>query len=188
MTISSAFEAFERSRPGSRPSLATCSIDIPGPADRSFDLFTSKFGRWWPIGATRPEAERNIVIEPKANGRFYEVAPGGLVHWGEVIAYVPGHTLLLDWKLDLQFVPDPSLASDVEILFAQNRDESSHVTIIHARLEQLCRGSGDAAKGLAAKWRSILKAFHSYARLHCVRSALQEGANRRHGERPAGLY
>jgi uncharacterized protein YndB with AHSA1/START domain len=186
MTISSAFDAFDRVRP--RPSLATCSIDVEGPPDRSFDLFTSHFGHWWPIGATGPKAERKIVIEPKANGGFYEVRPGGPDHWGKVIAYVPGHTILLDWKLDLRFLPDPSLSSDVEIFFAQNRDQSSHVTIIHGRLEQLCRGSGDVARGLATQWRSILKAFRSYSRLHHIRATLGAGEPRLDGERPAGLY
>ena len=188
MTISSAFAAFENVRPDSRPSLATCSIDVPGPPDRSFDLFTNHFGLWWPIGRTRRAAERKIVIEPEANGSVYEVCPDGLEHWGKVIAYVPGHTILLDWKLDLQFLPDSSLASDLEIFFAQNRDESAHVTIIHARLEQLCRGSGDVARGLAAQWRTILKAFQSYSRLHCVKSTLRAGARRGDRERPAGLY
>ena len=49
------------------------TVEVKTPPARAFELFTAQMGRWWPSKKTiarNPFAE--IVMEPRAGGRWYE--------------------------------------------------------------------------------------------------------------------
>ncbi len=54
------------------------SVEVNGPPARAFKLFTANMGRWWPGGRT-PAAKPavDVVVEPRAGGRWYEVDQDG---------------------------------------------------------------------------------------------------------------
>ena len=189
MTSSQAFSRFERAQSGNRPSLAACSVDIHAAPLLCFDLFTKEIGKWWPVGrAAGTTARREIVMEPRVNGAFFEVGPRGLKEeWGTVVAFVPARTIIIDWKLDLQFVPSPTLTSELEVFFAQNRDGSSHLTIIHTRLEALGSAGQDIADRVTAQWRDILNSFQRFSKLMSTEPG-RDTVLRRNSDKPAGLY
>ncbi|MFF8990430.1 hypothetical protein ACF09H_10890 [Streptomyces sp. NPDC014983] len=44
-------------------------MDVPGPADSAFDLFTRQPTRWWPRGHPPTRARQAVVFEPCLGGR-----------------------------------------------------------------------------------------------------------------------
>ena len=92
------------------------SVSVPLPPARCFTLFTSHMDRWWKpdmhIAAT---PYRTIVIEPHAEGRWFEVDEDGHeTQWGRVLAWEPPHRLLLGWQLNARFQFDPDFLTEVE--------------------------------------------------------------------------
>lgn len=84
------------------------SILVKAPAGRAFEVFARRMGSWWPkshsIG-TSPQAD--VVIEPRAGGRWYERgADGSECDWGRVLAWEPPARLLLAWQLDATWTFD----------------------------------------------------------------------------------
>ncbi len=190
MTKASHVTNFERARTNSRPSLAACSVDVNAPAARAFDLFTGQIGRWWPLECKAgAHGAREIFVEPRASGRIYERNSDGREDlWGTIAACVPGRTIIVDWKLDSSFVPNPKLITDLEIFFADNRKGSSHVTIVHTRLENFGPDLQGSSEAMACRWRQVLDAFQCFAKLSCNRFTLDPAFGRRDADRPAGLY
>ena len=67
------------------------SITVAAPVEKAFDVFTDRFGAWWPLdyhtGDQNPET---VVIEPRRGGRWYERTAGGAeADWGVVLAWEP---------------------------------------------------------------------------------------------------
>ena len=81
------------------------SVTVRSPQARAFEVFAARIGAWWPpthhIGAT---PFRDIVLEPRVGGRWYEVGgDGSECDWGHVLAWEPPSRLLLAWQIDAQF-------------------------------------------------------------------------------------
>ncbi len=130
----------------------TCSVDVRGSAARAFDLFAKSTGAWWPRGRTpgaSPHAD--IVIEPKRDGRWFERdADGRETLWGKVLVWEPPQRLVLGWQLNHQFRFDPSVLTEVEILFEELPGNLTRVSLEHRHLERF----GAEAEALATKIRS----------------------------------
>ena len=76
-------------------------LTLEAPIERAFRVFTASMGTWWPkehhIGAS---ALKDCVIEPKVNGRWYEIdEDGSTCEWGKVLEWDPPRRLLLAWQL-----------------------------------------------------------------------------------------
>ena len=163
----SAAPIFPRRLPlDERPALIACAVDVDLPAARAFELFTTQTGRWWPFGpGGNSRRRRQIIVEPHAKGRMYEVhADGAVGEWAIIVAYVPPRSLIVEWLLDADFAMGSAPSStDVELFFADNRDGTSHVTVIHTRLERLGGEPEAAVEKLRLRWREVLHAFQACA-------------------------
>lgn len=190
MTNASHLTNFERARRDNRPSLAACSVDVNAPLGGAFDLFTGQIGRWWPLECkTGAHGAREIFVEPRTSGRIYERNSDGQEElWGTIAAYVPARTIIVDWKLDSSFVPNPKLITDLEIFFSDNGNGTSHVTIVHTRLENFGADLQGLSEGMTCRWRQVLNAFQNFAKLSCNRFTLDPAFGGRDADRPAGLY
>ena len=133
-------------------------LTVDAPADRAFRVFTANMGTWWPrehhIGAA---ALKDCVIEPKVDGRWYEVGEdGSTCEWGKVLAWDPPRRLLLAWQLNDRFRYDPALVTEVEVTFTVVGPRSTRVDFEHRNLERL----GEAAARLRGEmdkgWGQIL--------------------------------
>lgn len=101
----------------------TVVVDFP-PA-KAFELFTTGIASWWPVGTHSYGGEkvRNVVLDPGANGRLYEVTDVGEQDWGRVLTWEPPERLVLDWQIgdaagtevEVRFTPEgPGSRVDLE--------------------------------------------------------------------------
>jgi len=128
-------------------------------------VFTEKMASWWPAThhiAKQPFQE--IVIEPRADGRWLERAADGTeCPWGRVLAWEPPHRVALSWHLqaDWQFDPNPEKASEVEIRFFAEGAGKTRVELEHRGLERHGAGWEQIRTGVDSPggWSAILENF-----------------------------
>jgi hypothetical protein len=139
------------------------SVTVRTPVDRAFAVFTARIATWWPathhIGAT---PFRDIVLEPRVGGRWYETGSDGReCDWGHVLAWEPPSRLLLAWQIDAQFRYDPGTVTEVEVRFIAEGADVTRVELEHRNLERF----GDEAETMRGRiggengWPLILAHF-----------------------------
>jgi uncharacterized protein YndB with AHSA1/START domain len=117
----------------------THSVLVPLSQDAALELFTTRFGDWWPKDSHHisdaPAAE--AVLEPREHGRWYERADDGSeCDWGYVRELDRPERILLAWHLtpQWQFDPDPAKSTEVEVIFTAEGD-GTKVTLEHRGFE-----------------------------------------------------
>jgi uncharacterized protein YndB with AHSA1/START domain len=143
----------------------TRSVQVKLPPARAFELFTARFGDWWPkalnIGKAPPVA---VVMEPRVGGQWFERdAEGNQTQWGKVLAWEPPSRLLLAWQINAQWRYDPALLTEVELSFTPAAGGGTLVTLEHRHLERLGVGAEDYAAKVGGGWPGILGDFVAYA-------------------------
>jgi uncharacterized protein YndB with AHSA1/START domain len=145
------------------------SVVVNAPRERTFKIFTEFFGGWWPsthhIGKQPYET---AILEGKLGGRWYErMTDGSECEWGRVLEWDPPAKVVLSWHLqaDWQYDPDPLKASEVEVRFIAESQNSTRVELEHRNLE---RHAGDIAKMRTSAdspggWTLIVKLFGKFA-------------------------
>ncbi len=138
------------------------TVRVAADARRAFDVFVAQMGRWWPadhhIGQT---AFKDIVVEPRAGGRFYEVGEeGSECDWGYVKVYKPGERLLLAWQLNAEWVFDPEFEVEVEVTFTP-LGEQTEVRLEHRNIERYGEKAPEVAASISGEdgWPEILNCF-----------------------------
>ncbi|MET9627024.1 SRPBCC family protein [Lentzea sp. NPDC006480] len=140
------------------------SVLVNAGADHAFKVFTEKFVTWWPAAHHIGQAElKDVVVEPKQGGRWYEVGTDGAeCEWGEVLAWEPPARLLLAWHLDgdWDYDPDPARASEVEITFTAEGD-GTRVELVHRNFERHFTKPERVESGVSGEggWGGILLGF-----------------------------
>lgn len=133
------------------------SFPVKAPPERAFALFTGRMHDWWPRShsiATEPRAA--IVMEGRAEGRWYEVGEGGAeCDWGKVLAWEPPHRLLLAWQITGEWKYDPDFVTEVELGFAPE-GSGTLVTFEHRNLERFGAHAAAIADQLRNGWPGIL--------------------------------
>ncbi|HUP49746.1 MAG TPA: SRPBCC family protein [Thermoanaerobaculia bacterium] len=132
-------------------------IVVDAPAERAFRVFTSRFDKWWPRDHHILEAPLvNVVLEPRAGGRWYEVAADGSeCDWGNVLIWDPPRRLLLAWQLDGDWKYDPALITELEIRFIALGPMTTRVELEHRNMERF--------GGKAAATRATLDSPHGWS-------------------------
>jgi len=147
----------------------THSVLVPLPPAEAFELFTDRFGDWWPRDSHHisdaPAAD--AILEPRAGGRWYERAEDGSeCDWGYVREFDRPDRILLAWHLtpEWKFDPDPAKATEVEVLFSGEEDQT-RVTLehrgfdVHGDAGAAMRESVDSDGG----WPSLLEMYRRAA-------------------------
>jgi hypothetical protein len=67
------------------------SIKVAAAPDHAFHVFTAGMSRWWlKSDSINKSPIKDIVIEPKAGGRWFERSEDGSeCEWGKVLAWEP---------------------------------------------------------------------------------------------------
>ena len=142
------------------------TVQVKAAPARAFELFAGRMGEWWPRGKTvgqNPHVE--IVIEPRADGRWFERdADGNETQWGKVLAWEPPSRLLLGWQLNTQWRYDADFVTEVELSFAPAHGGGTLVTLEHRNLERFGTDAAERRKSLDGGWPTMLGAFTRYAR------------------------
>ena len=113
-------------------------IVVEAPIERAFRVFTDRFDAWWPRDHHILEAPlAKAVMEPRAGGRWYEVATdGSQCDWGKVLVWDPPKRLLLSWQLTSQWKYDPDFVTELEIRFIPIGEMQTRVELEHRNMER----------------------------------------------------
>jgi len=73
------------------------TIVVKAPQARAFEVFTTRFGSWWPKSHHIGSAEMaEAIVEPRMGGRWYEKGvDGSECEWGKVLAWEPPFRVVL---------------------------------------------------------------------------------------------
>ncbi len=134
---------------------------VEAPQERAFRVFTENIDRWWPREHHIGKAPlKQAVLEPRENGRWYEVGEdGSQCDWGKVLAWEPPRRLVLAWQISAQWQFDAALITEVEVNFIPEGPRRTRVEFEHRNLERF----GDAAQTVRGQveggWAFLLGQF-----------------------------
>jgi uncharacterized protein YndB with AHSA1/START domain len=140
------------------------TVTVGVPVERAFGVFTDSFGTWWPPQYHIGQADMaEVILEPRAGGRWYERAvDGSECDWGRVLAWEPPHRLVVTWQIngEWQYDPDPEHASEIEVRFTADGPGQTVVELEHRLLDRLAGGQAihDTIIG-GGGWTAILELF-----------------------------
>jgi uncharacterized protein YndB with AHSA1/START domain len=147
----------------------THSVLVPLEPDAAFELFTDRFGDWWPKDSHHiSDADAAyVVLEAREGGRWYERAEDGTeCDWGYVRELERPGRILLAWHLspEFRFDPDPAKATEVEVVFNAEGD-GTRVTLEHRGFDT--HGEAGAAMRQSVSsdggWSSLLAMYRDAA-------------------------
>lgn len=130
-------------------------------AEDAFATFTEGIGTWWPVrshsitvsedGSNPPQ---DVVIEPTAGGRVYEVAHDGRqCDWGTLLAWDPPSRLVIEWRVNPAAPP-----TEVEVRFVPD-GEDTVVELEHRGWERYPTGGVDERAAYDSGWVPVLDSF-----------------------------
>jgi len=147
------------------PAAIRKTIEVKAPIERAFEVFAKRMGEWWhkEHSIAKETTQMDVVVEPRAGGRWYEVGADGSEHqWGKVLAYEPPSRLLLAWQLNRNFQYDPHFETTVEVRF-EERDGLTIVEFEHRDLERMGSDAVELLEGMDGGWGMLLGLFKAEA-------------------------
>ena len=147
------------------PAAIRKTIEVKAPVDRAFEVFAGRMGEWWhkEHSIAQGTTQVDVVIEPRAGGRWYEKGADGSEHpWGRVIAYEPPRRLVLAWQLTREFIYDPDFETTVEVTFEETAD-GTRVRFEHRDLERMGADAVELLEGMEGGWGMLLSLFKARA-------------------------
>ena len=141
------------------------TLHLNVPIEHAFRVFTERMGSWWPASHHVGETPfQDILIDPRAGGRWYEVnVKGEECLWGTVLAWEPPKRVVLSWHLqpDWSFSPDMARASEVALEFVPEGLEKTRVEFEHRHLERHGAGWEKLREQVGAEggWPMILEQY-----------------------------
>ena len=150
-----------------KPAPVRKTITVRASRQHAFRVFTAQMMRWWRpdhhIGAS---PLKDVVLEPKVGGRWYEVGEDATVcEWGKVLAWEPPGRVLLAWQLNQDWKYDPEFITELEVRFIAEAEKLTRVELEHRNLERFglksdaVRTSLDSTGG----WEGALAAYAAEA-------------------------
>ena len=147
------------------PAAIRKTLTVNAPIDRAFDVFATRMGEWWhkEHSLAKETTQVDVVVEPKAGGRWYEKGADGSEHqWGRVLAYEPPRRLVLAWQLNREFVYDPDFETTVDVTFAE-KDGATLVTFKHRDLERMGADAVETLESMDGGWGMLLDLYRNAA-------------------------
>jgi uncharacterized protein YndB with AHSA1/START domain len=143
------------------------SITVPLSPARAFALFTGRMTDFWPKDHSIGSAEMaEVVVEPRAGGRWYERGvDGSECPWGRVAEWEPPRKLVLLWQIGPNWQYDPDFETNVEVTFTEVAPNRTRVDLCHSNLQRY----GDATEQMRAifddpkGWAGTLAGFADVA-------------------------
>lgn len=132
------------------------TIEVGGPTELAFEIFTTRMGSWWPhlghsVGEENVEA---VGMEPRLGGRLFERWRDGTEHaWGTIHTFEPPHRLAFSW--------DPTergVETDVEVTFT-SMPAGTRVVLTHRNWELLGALAEELRSSYETGWPTVLRSF-----------------------------
>jgi uncharacterized protein YndB with AHSA1/START domain len=143
------------------PAAIRKSIIVNAPIERAFTVFATRMGQWWhkEHSIAKGTTQADVVIEPRAGGRWYEKGADGSEHqWGRVLAYDPPRRLILAWQLTREFAYDPNFETTVEVNF-EERDGATLINFEHRELERMGADAVQMLESMDGGWGLLLDLY-----------------------------
>lgn len=139
------------------------TLRVHAKAQKAFDTFVAMGGWWLKSHTLQPTGQRDVVIEPRAGGRWYDVgADGTEMQWGRVLEWQAPDRLVLTWQLNADWSYDPDFETAVEVRFTADGDHTI-VDFEHRGLEAFGERAAETAQAMDGGWGELLEQFQSAA-------------------------
>jgi uncharacterized protein YndB with AHSA1/START domain len=138
------------------------SIRVNASRDHAFEVFTAGLERWWPRKTTIGKSPlKTAVIEPRLDGRWYEVREdGSQTDVGKVLVWEPPQRFVVSWDFNRSWKPDATMSSEVEVRFIAEGADATVVELEHRKFERLgAEGGAAMRKDVNGGWPGILEHF-----------------------------
>ena len=138
-------------------------LTVAAPIEKAFRVFSANMSTWWPKSRHIGKSPLKLcVVEPRVDGRWYEVCEDGSeCDWGKVLAWDPPNLLVLAWQLNGKFEYDPTLVTEVVVKFTALSATQTQVDFEHRGIEKI--GSAATADMMDAGWGEILGSYTATA-------------------------
>lgn len=135
------------------------TLHVRASRQKAFDTFVAMGGWWLKSHTLQPTGQRDVVIEPRSGGRWYDVGQDGTeMEWGRVIEWDAPERLVLAWQLDADWTYDPNFETVVEVRFTPEGDQTL-VEFEHRGLEAFGERAGETAQGMDSGWGELLEGY-----------------------------
>jgi uncharacterized protein YndB with AHSA1/START domain len=132
----------------------------------AFDVFTNRLDSWWPKGHSIGALPvKQSYIEPRKGGRWYTTHDDGSeCVVGHMKVWEPPHRIVFSWEISADWKPDPTVASEVEIIFVAQDARTTRVELEHRNFEALGEKGGEKMRGgVEGGWSGLLEIFRKQA-------------------------
>ena len=144
------------------------SLRVRAPQEKAFRTFVGGMGGWWlKTHSLLQSPQKDVVIEPQAGGRWYEIGENGSEQvWGKVLAWEAPERVVLAWQLNAEWTYDPDFETRVEVRFTPDGDYTL-VEFEHRDLERFGEKAaavrGDYESGMDGGWGELLAGYQRQA-------------------------
>jgi len=141
------------------------TLHVKADPEKAFRVFLGAMGGWWPKGhSLLGSPQKDVVIEPRVGGRWYEIGEDGSEYeWGRVLEWDAPTRALLCWQLNGEWRYDKDFETEVEIRFEADGD-GTRVEFEHRGLEAFDRTARDGhVMGMDEGWGAILEGYRQAA-------------------------
>ena len=133
------------------------TVTVPLEPARAFELFTTRFGEWWPLATHSVWLEDAALVwfPCEAGGSITEtMRDGSTCAWGTVTSWDPPAAVCFTWHPG----QPESWAGDIEVRFTPDGAGATLVTLTHSGWERRADGAR-ARLGYDSGWEPVLAAF-----------------------------
>ena len=140
------------------------TLRVKASQEKAFDTFVGGMGGWWMKSHSLLKSpQKDVVIEPRTGGKWYEVGEDGSEQlWGKVLGWDRPGRVLLAWQLNAEWAYDPDFETTVEVRFTADGDHTI-VDFEHRDLERFGDKAeavrGDYETGMDGGWRQLLDGY-----------------------------
>jgi len=139
------------------------SVTVQGSPAAAFELFTSRFGEWWPLTSSYSvfgDAASECGMEPVQGGEIFEVSRDGRrCTWGRIVAWEPPGRLEFTWYPGR----DQDTAQTVEITFSGVEGGLTRVDLEHRGWQRLGLDAARTRAGYDTGWDVVLRRWADFA-------------------------
>ena len=146
-----------------KPAPIRKTLRVKASRQKAFDTFVAMGGWWAKSHSLQPSGQRDVVIEPRTGGRWYDIGEDGTeMNWGRVLDWGAPERLVLAWQLNAEWTYDPEFETTVEVRFTPDGDETI-VDFEHRDLERFGENAnevrGDLDTVMDAGWGQLLAGY-----------------------------
>ena len=131
----------------------------------AFELFTARFGHWWPRDYSYSgEVLAGIVLGSAQSEWCYELGPNGFrCDFGRIVEWDAPSKVAFTWQIGPKSTPqpNPSKASLVAVTFAERGARQTSVTVAHSGFARHGDGAAQYRAEMASEfgWPFVLQQY-----------------------------